>query len=287
MSRFTKLFAANAIAAAGIGAAAIALSPSATADPIIPPVPNVPGLAMIQQLASNPAGVGAVAFTGPGREILGDVQGVGAGFLAEETRLGQQGRQGRPRSRDGDVRRQRGGGDFSGSKQAAAGGVELRGLGLERHAQGTVGGDLERVPALQARFDGHEERALFAGDERGARQGGEGFPDEDRTRLEGGPGADRERGDADADVEGQRELPGLRQAEIHRDHAAVVEGLQQGQRLVGVAGQHDPVEAVPVTRGVAHFHAGNSVMRLVYPNNFVLGGQHYPCFIETPLKCTG
>ena len=64
MSRFTKLFAANAIAAAGLGAAAIALSPSAAADPIIPPaVPGVPGLGMIQQLASNPAGVGAVLQT--------------------------------------------------------------------------------------------------------------------------------------------------------------------------------------------------------------------------------
>ena len=63
MSRFTKLFAANAIAAAGLGAAAIALSPSAAADPIIPPVPSVPGLGMIQQLASNPAGVGAVLQT--------------------------------------------------------------------------------------------------------------------------------------------------------------------------------------------------------------------------------
>ena len=70
MSRFTyffaanaKLLAANAIAAAGLGAAAIALSPSAAADPIIPPVPNVPGLNMIQQLATNPAGVGAVLQT--------------------------------------------------------------------------------------------------------------------------------------------------------------------------------------------------------------------------------
>ena len=64
MSRFTKLFAANAIAAAGLGAAAIALSPCAAADPIIPPVvPGVPGLGMIQQLASNPAGVGAVLQT--------------------------------------------------------------------------------------------------------------------------------------------------------------------------------------------------------------------------------
>lgn len=63
MSRFTKLFAANAIAAAGLGAAAIALAPSAAAEPIIPPVPNVPGLNMIQQLATNPAGVGAVLQT--------------------------------------------------------------------------------------------------------------------------------------------------------------------------------------------------------------------------------
>lgn len=63
MSRFTKLFAANAIAAAGLGAAAIALSPSAAAEPVIPPVPGVPGLGMIQQLASNPAGVGAVLQT--------------------------------------------------------------------------------------------------------------------------------------------------------------------------------------------------------------------------------
>ena len=70
MSRFTyffaanaKLLAANAIAAAGLGAAAIALSPSAAAEPIIPPVPNVPGLNMIQQLATNPAGVGAVLQT--------------------------------------------------------------------------------------------------------------------------------------------------------------------------------------------------------------------------------
>ena len=63
MSRFTKLFAANAIAAAGLGAAAIALSPSAAAEPVIPPVPGVPGLGLIQQLASNPAGVGAVLQT--------------------------------------------------------------------------------------------------------------------------------------------------------------------------------------------------------------------------------
>ncbi len=60
MSRFAKLFAANAIAVAGLGAAAIALSSSAAADPIVPPaVPGVPALSFIQDLA-NPAGVGAV-----------------------------------------------------------------------------------------------------------------------------------------------------------------------------------------------------------------------------------
>lgn len=63
MSRFAKLFAANAIAAAGLGAAAVALSPSAAADPVVPPaVPGVPALGMIQGLAS-PAGVGAVLQT--------------------------------------------------------------------------------------------------------------------------------------------------------------------------------------------------------------------------------
>lgn len=63
MSRFAKLFAANAIAAAGLGAAAVALSPAAIADPILPPVvPGVPALSMIQDLA-NPAGVGAVLQT--------------------------------------------------------------------------------------------------------------------------------------------------------------------------------------------------------------------------------
>ncbi len=70
MSRFAKLFAANAIAAAGLGAAAIALSataaadPSAAVDPIIPPaVPGIPALSMIQQFATNPASVGAVLQT--------------------------------------------------------------------------------------------------------------------------------------------------------------------------------------------------------------------------------
>ncbi|MFM9034261.1 MAG: hypothetical protein ACKOQ4_08235, partial [Mycobacterium sp.] len=64
MSRFAKLFAANAIAAAGLGSAAIALSPAAAADPVIPPaVPGIPALSMIQQFATNPASVGAVLQT--------------------------------------------------------------------------------------------------------------------------------------------------------------------------------------------------------------------------------
>lgn len=61
--RFAKLFAANAIAA-GLGSAALALSASAAADPILPPaVPGVPALNMIQQFATNPASVGAVLQT--------------------------------------------------------------------------------------------------------------------------------------------------------------------------------------------------------------------------------
>ena len=64
MSRFSKLFAANAIAVAGLGAAAIALSATASAEPILPPVlPDVPALGMIQQLATNPASMGAVLQT--------------------------------------------------------------------------------------------------------------------------------------------------------------------------------------------------------------------------------
>lgn len=64
MSRFAKLFAANAIAAAGLGAAALALSPAATAEPVVPPViPDVPALNMLQQFATNPASVGAVLQT--------------------------------------------------------------------------------------------------------------------------------------------------------------------------------------------------------------------------------
>jgi hypothetical protein len=64
MSRFAKLFAANAIAAAGLCSAAVALSASAAADPVIPPsVPGVPALNMIQQFATNPASMGAVLQT--------------------------------------------------------------------------------------------------------------------------------------------------------------------------------------------------------------------------------
>ena len=64
MSRFAKLFAANAIAVAGLGAAAIALSSSAAADPVASPVvPDVPALSMIQDFATNPASMGAVLQT--------------------------------------------------------------------------------------------------------------------------------------------------------------------------------------------------------------------------------
>jgi len=64
MSRFAKLFAANAIAAAGLCSAAIALSSTAAANPAVPPgVPGVPGLDMIQQFATNPASMGAVLQT--------------------------------------------------------------------------------------------------------------------------------------------------------------------------------------------------------------------------------
>ena len=64
MSRSAKLFAANAIAAAGLCSAAVALSASAAAEPMLPPaVPGVPALNMIQQFATNPASVGAVLQT--------------------------------------------------------------------------------------------------------------------------------------------------------------------------------------------------------------------------------
>jgi hypothetical protein len=64
MSRFAKLFAANAIAAAGLGSVAVALSSTAAADPVMPPVvPGVPAMAMIQEFATNPAAMGAVLQT--------------------------------------------------------------------------------------------------------------------------------------------------------------------------------------------------------------------------------
>lgn len=64
MSRFAKLFAANAIGVAGLGAAVVALSPSAAAEPVMPPaVPAVPALSMIQDFATNPASMGAVLQT--------------------------------------------------------------------------------------------------------------------------------------------------------------------------------------------------------------------------------
>ena len=64
MSRFTKLFAANAIAAAGLCSAALALSPAAAADPAVSPaIPGVPALNMLQQFATNPAGAAALLQT--------------------------------------------------------------------------------------------------------------------------------------------------------------------------------------------------------------------------------
>ncbi|BBZ77244.1 hypothetical protein MANY_25810 [Mycolicibacterium anyangense] len=64
MSRFTKLFAANAIGAAGLCSAALALSPTAAADPALPPaVPGVPALNMLQQIATNPASAAALVQT--------------------------------------------------------------------------------------------------------------------------------------------------------------------------------------------------------------------------------
>ncbi|MBB3605735.1 hypothetical protein FHT40_005422 [Mycolicibacterium sp. BK556] len=61
MSRISKLFAANAIAAAGLCSAALALSPSAAADPgVSPAVPGVPALNMFQQLLTNPAAAAGV-----------------------------------------------------------------------------------------------------------------------------------------------------------------------------------------------------------------------------------
>ncbi|MCX2930717.1 hypothetical protein ORI20_10540 [Mycobacterium sp. CVI_P3] len=64
MPRITKLFAANAIGAAALCSAALAFSPSAAADPgIAPAVPGVPGLAMLEQFATNPASAAALLQT--------------------------------------------------------------------------------------------------------------------------------------------------------------------------------------------------------------------------------
>lgn len=69
MSRSVKLFAANtigvALGVAGVCSAALALSASAGADPVVPPaVPAIPpALGMIQQFATNPASMGAVLQT--------------------------------------------------------------------------------------------------------------------------------------------------------------------------------------------------------------------------------
>ncbi|KAA0110087.1 hypothetical protein CIW47_07720 [Mycolicibacterium sp. P1-5] len=61
MPRKSKLFAANIIGAAGLCSVALALSPSAAADPgVSPAVPGVPALNMLQQLVTNPAAAAGV-----------------------------------------------------------------------------------------------------------------------------------------------------------------------------------------------------------------------------------
>lgn len=67
MSRFTNLLAANTIAAAGLISAAFAFSPTASAEPGLPPIdpamPVMPALNMLQQFATNPAGAAALLQT--------------------------------------------------------------------------------------------------------------------------------------------------------------------------------------------------------------------------------
>lgn len=79
MSRFVKLFAANVIGAAGLGAAALSLSPAALAEPIVPPaIPSVPGLSMLQQLAADPSMVGGAVLQTAATAINGASALVGA-----------------------------------------------------------------------------------------------------------------------------------------------------------------------------------------------------------------
>lgn len=83
MSRFAKLFAANAIAASGLGAAALFLSSTASAEPLVPPaVPSVPGLSMIQQLAADPSMVGGAVLQTAATALNGASSLVGAGPAA-------------------------------------------------------------------------------------------------------------------------------------------------------------------------------------------------------------
>lgn len=64
MPSISKLFAANVIGAAGLCSVALALSPSAAADPgVSPAVPGVPGLSMLEQFVTNPASAAAVLQT--------------------------------------------------------------------------------------------------------------------------------------------------------------------------------------------------------------------------------